>query len=37
MSRVGKHPVPVPAGVTVEIVNRILKTKGKLEIGRAHV
>ena len=30
MSRVGKHPVPVPSGVTVEIVNRILKTKGKL-------
>ena len=30
MSRVGKHPVPVPAGVTVEIVNRVLKAKGKL-------
>jgi large subunit ribosomal protein L6 len=30
MSRVGKHPVPVPSGVSVEIVNRILRTKGKL-------
>ena len=30
MSRVGKHPVAVPSGVSVEIVNRILKTKGKL-------
>jgi len=30
MSRVGKHPVQVPSGVSVEIVNRILKTKGKL-------
>ena len=30
MSRVGKHPVPVPSGVSVEIVNRILKAKGKL-------
>jgi large subunit ribosomal protein L6 len=30
MSRVGKHPVPVPSGVSVEIVNRNLKAKGKL-------
>jgi large subunit ribosomal protein L6 len=30
MSRVGKYPVAVPSGVSVEIVNRILKTKGKL-------
>jgi large subunit ribosomal protein L6 len=30
MSRVGKHPVAVPSGVTVEIANRILKAKGKL-------
>ncbi|HXV25469.1 MAG TPA: 50S ribosomal protein L6 [Alphaproteobacteria bacterium] len=30
MSRVGKHPIAVPAGVTVEIANRILKAKGKL-------
>ena len=30
MSRVGKHPVTVPSGVTVEIANRMLKAKGKL-------
>ena len=30
MSRVGKYPVPVPAGVTVAIANGILSTKGKL-------
>jgi large subunit ribosomal protein L6 len=30
MSRVGKHPVSVPSGVSVQIVNRILKAKGKL-------
>ncbi len=30
MSRVGKNPVAVPSGVTVEIANRILKAKGKL-------
>ncbi|HEX6103575.1 MAG TPA: 50S ribosomal protein L6 [Alphaproteobacteria bacterium] len=30
MSRVGKHPVTVPSGVTVEIANRNLKAKGKL-------
>ncbi len=30
MSRVGKHPITVPAGVTVEIANRMLKAKGKL-------
>ena len=30
MSRVGKYPVAVPAGVSVEIINGILSTKGKL-------
>ncbi len=30
MSRVGKYPVAVPSGVTVEIANRVLKAKGKL-------
>lgn len=30
MSRVGKYPVPVPAGVTVAIANRVLTAKGKL-------
>ncbi len=30
MSRVGKYPVPVPAGVTVAIVDGILSAKGKL-------
>jgi large subunit ribosomal protein L6 len=30
MSRVGKYPVTVPSGVTVEIAHRILKAKGKL-------
>ncbi len=30
MSRVGKYPVEVPAGVTVAIVDGILSTKGKL-------
>jgi large subunit ribosomal protein L6 len=30
MSRVGKYPVPLPAGVTVAIVNRVLTAKGKL-------
>jgi large subunit ribosomal protein L6 len=30
MSRVGKYPVPVPAGVTVSIVDGILTAKGKL-------
>ena len=30
MSRVGKYPVPVPAGVTVAVVNGILSAKGKL-------
>ena len=29
MSRVGKHPVAVPSGVTVEIANRVLKAQGK--------
>jgi large subunit ribosomal protein L6 len=30
MSRVGKHPVALPAGVTVEVADRVLKAKGKL-------
>jgi len=30
MSRVGKYPVEVPAGVDVAVVDRILTTKGKL-------
>ena len=30
MSRVGKYPVPVPSGVTVQIAGRDLKVKGKL-------
>jgi large subunit ribosomal protein L6 len=30
MSRVGKNPVPVPNGVTVQIDGRTLKAKGKL-------
>lgn len=30
MSRVGKYPVAIPAGVTVEIANDVVKAKGKL-------
>ena len=30
MSRVGKYPVPVPAGVTVALAGRTLTAKGKL-------
>ena len=30
MSRVGKYPVPVPAGVTLAVDGRILTAKGKL-------
>jgi large subunit ribosomal protein L6 len=30
MSRIGKNPVAVPAGVHIEIVGRTLKAKGKL-------
>ena len=30
MSRVGKNPVPVPAGVTAQIVNGVFVAKGKL-------
>lgn len=30
MSRVGKNPVTIPAGVTVEVVGGIIKAKGKL-------
>ncbi|HTT78554.1 MAG TPA: 50S ribosomal protein L6 [Stellaceae bacterium] len=30
MSRVGKHPVPIPQGVTVELAGQILTAKGRL-------
>ena len=30
MSRIGKNPVSVPSGVTVEIVDNLLRAKGKL-------
>ncbi len=30
MSRIGKHPVAIPAGVTVELAGNIIKAKGKL-------
>ena len=30
MSRIGKNPVSVPSGVTVEIVDNLLMAKGKL-------
>jgi len=30
MSRVGKNPVAIPSGVSVEIANQVLKAKGKL-------
>lgn len=30
MSRIGKYPVPVPAGVTVEVKGQNVKAKGKL-------
>ena len=30
MSRVGKYPVPIPAGVQVAVVDRVLQAKGKL-------
>ncbi len=30
MSRVGKYPVPVPSGVTVQIAGKALSVKGKL-------
>ena len=33
MSRVGKYPVELPAGVEVAIVNRVLQAKGKLGAG----
>ena len=35
MSRIGKHPVPIPDGVTVEISGRQVTAKGKL--GELHV
>ena len=30
MSRIGKHPVPVPAGVTVQVTGQTVTAKGKL-------
>lgn len=30
MSRIGKHPVPVPAGVTVTVAGQTVSAKGKL-------
>ena len=30
MSRVGKHPVPIPQGVTVEVAGQTVTAKGKL-------
>ena len=35
MSRIGKHPIPIPDGVTVEISGRQVTAKGKL--GELHV
>jgi large subunit ribosomal protein L6 len=35
MSRVGKYPVPVPSGVTVQIAGRDVSVKGKL--GESHL
>lgn len=35
MSRIGKHPVPIPDGVTVEISGRQVTAKGKL--GELHL
>ncbi len=35
MSRIGKHPVPIPDGVTVDISGRQVTAKGKL--GELHV
>ena len=32
MSRIGKNPVPVPAGVEVSVSGQEVKTKGKLEL-----
>jgi large subunit ribosomal protein L6 len=30
MSRIGKSPVPIPQGVTVEVANQVITAKGKL-------
>ena len=30
MSRIGKNPVPIPAGVTVNLAGQVLAAKGKL-------
>lgn len=35
MSRIGKHPIPIPDGVTVEISGRQVTAKGKL--GELHL
>jgi large subunit ribosomal protein L6 len=30
MSRIGKHPIVIPAGVTVEVKDGIITVKGKM-------
>ena len=37
MSRIGKHPVPVPAGVTINVDGQIVNAKGKLGERTARV
>lgn len=38
MSRIGKLPINIPAGVTVTLKDNVVSVKGpKGEIGRAHV
>ena len=38
MSRIGKIPITIPAGVEVSVSNKTVNVKGKKgEIGRAHV
>jgi large subunit ribosomal protein L6 len=37
MSRIGKKPIPLPKGVTVEVKDRMVKVKGpKGELSRSH-
>ena len=35
MSRIGKKPVPIPAGVTVKVENGVVSVKGKSELSLA--
>ena len=37
MSRIGKHPVPIPAGVDVTVNGQQVSAKGKLEDGKVVV